>query len=287
MLVANIGQTAPYTALVAESTISGSNSSSASSSSIKSSTDNPMTTTSSISTGVNGNNSSNNKQQRIAVGSGGLQNFSFGLMKNVVYATPSSLTAKTSTLTSTIGTRSYLQTYTSAPANMLKSLTVHLNRGTETLKSTMQKALFSAVSARNKADTKSYDNKNDDIHGNKTLTKNPGLAHNCKLVDSRIVKASTIVSANNFVTSAKTEGEIRKIDNSLERRSLGRENLFRVAVNYLPITSNNSVNSVPPTQLHRSPHEYKRQQTGSVDSLHKEMCHFKPICSAPCTPWKR
>uniref|UniRef100_A0A1A9WS14 Uncharacterized protein n=1 Tax=Glossina brevipalpis TaxID=37001 RepID=A0A1A9WS14_9MUSC len=42
--------------------------------------------------------------------------------------------------------------------------------------------------------------------------------------------------------------------------------------------------AVSPTIIHRLPSE--REQTSSTDSLNKEMCHFKPIRTAPTTPWK-
>ncbi|XP_037942132.1 uncharacterized protein LOC119675031 [Teleopsis dalmanni] len=42
--------------------------------------------------------------------------------------------------------------------------------------------------------------------------------------------------------------------------------------------------TVPPTELHKHPKE--RLQTASVDSLHKELCHFIPIRAVPPTHWK-
>ena len=46
----------------------------------------------------------------------------------------------------------------------------------------------------------------------------------------------------------------------------------------------NKVHSLPPTEFHRLPNF---RESTSVDSLIRDMCHFKPIKPAPITPNKR
>lgn len=53
--------------------------------------------------------------------------------------------------------------------------------------------------------------------------------------------------------------------------------------NVTPSISFLKMYTIPPTKVHRYP---ERSLTSSTDSLSKELCHFKPIRTAPTTPWK-
>lgn len=297
MLVAHIAQTKPYTSLALGSSVSNctsaNSSSSPSISSTKSTIDHVLAATSSISSNTGITSTMNNKHEDITTTKNtSIQSYSFGLLRNVIYASPPTASAvKVNNNTPTTSTKSYLQSYTSAPASMLKSLTVHLNRGTESIKTTVQKALFSAVNVRNRTESKSIPNKDkivNNMNNKPTSTTNPDTDKH--YVQSSI-KKEILVNATDveIKVSAKNSNQKPKVKTPVQENR-GAEKLKK---NYAETSISNPVitlallNSLPDihnNHLQRATRE-SRQQTDSADSFHNEMCHFKPIRPAPCTPW--
>lgn len=243
-----------------------------------------MATTSSISVAKSISNDVSGASQ-----SGG--GYSFGLLKNVVYATPAA--SSSSTTTTSLAARSYLQTYANAPANMLKSLTVHLNRGTESLKSTVQKALFSAVSSRPPPPPAEMANNPD--HTSKTKSGGGGdelktTQGSCSSISKDVKQVS---GTDSIPTMAMENVDLNPVSSASAkdaRPTVKTEDFVEEpkCSHQVKAEDSSEVYTLPPTEIHRrTPKPEEHQRTDSVDSLREEVLHFKPIRPMAITLKKR
>ncbi|CAD6991836.1 unnamed protein product [Ceratitis capitata] len=160
-----------------------------------------------------------------------------------------------------------------AASTLMKTIQVRLNRGTEFLKDTVQKALTTTTNSNNTTSSASSitfrNNKTNNI--NATVVGTLKHAHVASAVAVRVPSRNTIASKSanytTLATGASTSG------GAIERTSISTN-----------VSKTLKLNTVPPTKIHRNSQE--RQETSSTDSINKEMCHFKPILPAPTVRWK-
>ncbi|XP_050341896.1 uncharacterized protein LOC126768058 [Bactrocera neohumeralis] len=184
----------------------------------------------------------------------------------------SSATPKSSINNSTASTNSNNSSNTAA--TLMKTIQVRLNRGTEFLKDTVQKALISnttnPINTTTNTSSISFRNNNNKININSSVVGTIKPIHASSALASVPAK-TTLVGKSTYTTDLS----------AAPSTSSG-------AIARTSITANTSkplkLNTVPPTKIHRYPQE--RQETSSTDSINKEMCHFKPILPAPTIRWK-
>ncbi|XP_036333098.1 putative GPI-anchored protein pfl2 [Rhagoletis pomonella] len=181
-------------------------------------------------------------------------------------ATPKS-TTNNSTATTSICNNN--KSSSSTASTLMKTISVRLNRGTEFLKDTVQKALISNTSNSNNTATNSS---NSNFRNTNINNINTAVVGSLKHIH---VKSATATSSSNALGAKST------VLAATPSTSSG-------AIVRTKIAANNSkalkLHTVPPTKIHRYPQE--RQEVSSTDSINKEMCHFKPILSAPTMRWK-
>lgn len=140
----------------------------------------------------------------------------------------------------------------------------------QTLKDSVQKALISTTGICSLATNKhNSDNKLQNCNNSNTTTTTSLSNVTSSSSSNNIAKAAATTSAaiaTNVAATASTSS-------------------FSLVRNKYSSCSLSKLHTIAPTNLHRYPED--RQQASSTDSLQKEMCHFKPIRTAPTTPWKR
>lgn len=186
-------------------------------------------------------------------------------------ATPKS-TINNSTATTTNSNNS-----TNTAATLMKTIQVRLNRGTEFLKDTVQKALISNTTNPNKTSTNTSsisfrtNNNNNKINSINSVVGTLKHIHASSVV-AAVPAKPTLVSKSTYTTDLATAP-------STSSGAIVKTSIAASTSKLLKL------NTVPPTKIHRYPQE--RQETSSTDSINKEMCHFKPILPAPTLRWKR
>nr|XP_014089187.2 uncharacterized protein LOC106616816 [Bactrocera oleae]XP_036233940.1 uncharacterized protein LOC106616816 [Bactrocera oleae]XP_036233941.1 uncharacterized protein LOC106616816 [Bactrocera oleae] len=185
-------------------------------------------------------------------------------------ATPKS-TINNSTATTTNSNNS-----TNTAATLMKTIQVRLNRGTEFLKDTVQKALISNTTNPNKTSTNTSsisfrtNNNNNKINSINSVVGTLKHIHASSVV-AAVPAKPTLVSKSTYTTDLATAP-------STSSGAIVKTSIAASTSKLLKL------NTVPPTKIHRYPQE--RQETSSTDSINKEMCHFKPILPAPTLRWK-
>ncbi|XP_067615847.1 uncharacterized protein [Eurosta solidaginis] len=181
----------------------------------------------------------------------------------------SSATPKSTSVTTSNG--SVHKSGNSAASTLMKTISVRLNRGTEFIKDTVHKALInSTTSSKNTTSTASNVSFRNNIN-NSTTVANDSLKHN---KTSAVAGASSTTSANKPSYSSVLE---TSVPNSSTKFNITQKEAHRSSKTH-------KQNTVPPTIIHRYPQD--RSETNSTDSINKELCHFKPIISAPTIRWK-
>ncbi|KAI9579248.1 hypothetical protein GQX74_004720 [Glossina fuscipes] len=271
MLVATPGQTATYaTGPTAKKVTTLSSSANANNLAGTSKALNSAGTTSINSSSANANNNKNLNNSNSSTGHN--NSFTFNTLKNVFITNSNVRENIPTTITKTpmVAAASSIDNSSSEviPVNsnsskttassLMKSLTVRLNRGTETLKATVHKALITATAVSS-------------IVERKTITEAITTKLATTTTTTNITNIASLKTSNVINTSASTSA------------SCSAATLLATAHKY-PSATFLKLYAVPPTIIHRLPSE--REQTSSTDSLNKEMCHFKPIRTVPTTPWK-
>lgn len=106
-------------------------------------------------------------------------------------------------------------------------------------------------------------------------------------LSSTTIKSSTSSNTTNN-SNTSTNALMKTLSVRLNRGTeFLKETVQKAFITKIPSHINSVLNlyTVPPTSTHRFPAE--RLNVSSADSLHTEMCHFKPIRTEPRTPWKR
>uniref|UniRef100_A0A1A9ZDJ4 Uncharacterized protein n=1 Tax=Glossina pallidipes TaxID=7398 RepID=A0A1A9ZDJ4_GLOPL len=272
MLVATPGQTATYaTGPTAKKVTTLSSSANANNLTGTSKALNSAGTTSINASSVNANNNKNLNNSKSSTGHN--NSFTFNTLKNVFITNSNVRENIPTTITNTpmVAAASSIDNSSSevipvnsnssktAASSLMKSLTVRLNRGTETLKATVHKALITATAVSS-------------IIERKTITE---------AITTKLATTTTTATNISNIASLKTSNVINT--SASTSASSSAATLLATAHKY-PSATFLKLYAVPPTIIHRLPSE--REQTSSTDSLNKEMCHFKPIRTAPTTPWK-
>ncbi|KAL9897042.1 uncharacterized protein ACN2A1_007199 isoform 2-T6 [Glossina fuscipes fuscipes] len=272
MLVATPGQTATYaTGPTAKKVTTLSSSANANNLAGTSKALNSAGTTSINSSSANANNNKNLNNSNSSTGHN--NSFTFNTLKNVFITNSNVRENIPTTITKTpmVAAASSIDNSSSEviPVNsnsskttassLMKSLTVRLNRGTETLKATVHKALITATAVSS-------------IVERKTITE---------AITTKLATTTTTTTNITNIASLKTSNVINT--SASTSASCSAATLLATAHKY-PSATFLKLYAVPPTIIHRLPSE--REQTSSTDSLNKEMCHFKPIRTVPTTPWK-
>lgn len=158
---------------------------------------------------------------------------------------------------------------------LMKTIQVRLNRGTEFLKDTVQKALISNTTNSNNAPTStssiSFRNNNKINNISSSVVGNLKHIHASTAVPATVPAKTTLLTKSTYTTALATAASTS--GGAIVRTS--------IACN---TSKSLKLNTIPPTKIHRYPQE--RQEASSTDSINKEMCHFKPILPAPTMRWK-
>ncbi|XP_018791045.1 PREDICTED: uncharacterized protein LOC108970224 [Bactrocera latifrons] len=179
-----------------------------------------------------------------------------------------------STINNSTATTTNSNNSSNTAASLMKTIQVRLNRGTEFLKDTVQKALISNTTnpintSTNTASISFRNNNNNKININSVVgTIKP--IHVSSAVSSVPAK-TTLVGKSIYTTDLSAAPSTSSC--AIVRTSIAANT-----------SKSLKLNTVPPTIIHRYPQE--RQETSSTDSINKEMCHFKPILPAPTIRWK-
>ncbi|XP_019847296.2 uncharacterized protein LOC105230228 [Bactrocera dorsalis] len=159
-------------------------------------------------------------------------------------------------------------------ATLMKTIQVRLNRGTEFLKDTVQKALISnttnPINTTTNTSSISFRNNNNKININSSVVGTIKPIHASSAVAS-VPARTTLVGKSIYTTDLSVAPSTSSC--AIVRTSIAANT-----------SKSLKLNTVPPTKIHRYPQE--RQETSSTDSINKEMCHFKPILPAPTLRWK-
>uniref|UniRef100_A0A0A1WG74 Uncharacterized protein n=2 Tax=Zeugodacus cucurbitae TaxID=28588 RepID=A0A0A1WG74_ZEUCU len=186
-----------------------------------------------------------------------------------------SSTTPKSTINNSIASTNNSNNCSSTAATLMKTIQVRLNRGTEFLKDTVQKALISNTTNSSNTSTSTS---SISFRGNtKTNNINSTIVGPLKHIHASSALATTVSSKTNLVGKSTYNTTLAAAASTSS-----------VAIVRTSIATNTSksvkLNTVPPTKIHRYPQD--RQETSSTDSINKEMCHFKPILPAPTMRWK-
>ncbi|XP_054747147.1 uncharacterized protein LOC129252969 [Anastrepha obliqua] len=180
-------------------------------------------------------------------------------------ATPKSTTNNSTATTSICGVN---KSSSSAASTLMKTISVRLNRGTEFLKDTVQKALINNTTTSSSSIN---------FHNTNINNINTTIVGSLKHIHGTSAVAVPVSSSNNLASKSGNSAALA----STALTSAGAIVRTSIATN---TSKSLKLNTVPPTKIHRYPQE--RQEASRTDSINKEMCHFKPILSAPTMRWK-